>query len=124
MSYIDQVVSVGLTPRQLEVLHLGGDATRTEKTKAIAADPLAQAHLDVCTNGLYQGRKDASSPVNCGVCDKCVRTIITLDHLGYLDAFQKCFDLAHYRSNREALIARLLESSQPLDREAAALLAT
>ena len=124
ISFIDHIVSVSMTPRQLEVLHLGFNATRLEKTKAIVSDPVVQAHLDVCTNGLYQGRKDASSPINCGICDKCVRTIITLDHLGYLDAFQNCFDLAHFRSNREALIARLRESSQPLDREAAALLAT
>lgn len=106
------------------MLHLGFNATRIEKTKAIVFDPVVQAHLDVCTNGLYQGRKDASSPINCGLCDKCVRTIITLDHLGHLDVFQTCFDLAHYRSNRAALVTRLLESSQPLDREAAALLAT
>ena len=37
---------------------------------------------------------------NCSVCPKCVRTLLTLDILGKLDAFSGVFDIDRYR--REA----------------------
>jgi hypothetical protein len=90
------------------------------KTEAIASDPLVQALLHQWR--LPGPQERLRSDQLRGL--KCVRTIIMLDHLGHLDAFQACFDLAHYQNNRAALVTRLSESSQALDREAVVLLAT
>jgi hypothetical protein len=121
ISYVEQIDVAGMTPRDLQVLYVGCDATRIEKTKAIATDPLAQGHLDVCSDTAYQARLQAGTPMNCGECTKCVRTIITLDHFGYLDAFAGRFDLTRYRNDRVALVDFLLRGGVPLDETAAAL---
>ena len=124
ISYIEPVESAGMAPPNLKVLYLGCDAERVEKTRAIGTYPLAQAHLDVCFDAAYQERRGPGAPMNCGQCMKCIRTIITLDHFGYLDAFESRFDLAPYRRNRRALIDHLLSSGKRLNYEAAVLAGT
>lgn len=62
----------------VEIVHDGCDATRMDKIKSIINNKSVLNHLRVCfdrTNGLY----------NCSVCEKCIRTMITLHSLGYLD---------------------------------------
>lgn len=62
----------------LEVVHDGAEATRTDKVeRQLAQSPLALANLSVCWR---------SRPAhNCGVCEKCLRTIIALELAGCLD---------------------------------------
>lgn len=63
----------------IEVIHDGCEAGRTEKIKLIANSSMALQHLRVCwkkTEGTY----------NCGVCEKCLRTMTTLYGLGKLSA--------------------------------------
>lgn len=63
----------------IEVIHDGCEAGRTEKIKLIAKSAMALQHLRVCwkkTEGTY----------NCGVCEKCLRTMTTLYGLGKLSA--------------------------------------
>ncbi len=62
---------------RLEVIHDGCEAGRIDKVEALAADPLALAHLRVCwerVEGSY----------NCGRCEKCLRTMTSLEALGVL----------------------------------------
>lgn len=62
---------------RLEVIHDGCEAGRIDKVEALAADPLALAHLRVCwerVEGSY----------NCGRCEKCLRTMTSLQALGVL----------------------------------------
>ncbi len=62
---------------RLEVIHDGCEAGRIDKVEALAADPLALAHLRVCwerVEGSY----------NCGRCEKCLRTMTSLAALGAL----------------------------------------
>lgn len=61
----------------IKVIHDGCEAGRTEKIKLIANSAMALQHLRVCwkkTEGTY----------NCGVCEKCLRTMTTLYGLGKL----------------------------------------
>lgn len=62
----------------VELVHDGCESTRMEKIKSILNNKSVMNHLRVCfdrTNGLY----------NCSVCEKCLRTMITLHSLGCLD---------------------------------------
>ncbi|MCQ4272935.1 hypothetical protein NA655_18050 [Pseudomonas kuykendallii] len=62
---------------RLEVIHDGCEVGRIDKVEALAADPLALAHLRVCwerVEGSY----------NCGRCEKCLRTMTSLEALGVL----------------------------------------
>lgn len=77
----------------LTVIHDGAHCTRTDKVRAIAASPVALAHLRVC----WQNHQ----PYNCGVCEKCVRTMVNLELCGALarcGTFDRTLDMALVRA--------------------------
>jgi hypothetical protein len=61
----------------LSVVHDSADVGRSDKIRALASDPTALSHLRVC----WQAVDD----INCSRCEKCIRTMTTLDVLGALD---------------------------------------
>ncbi len=65
---------------RLRVVHYAPLTTRLEKICAIGAEPLVQRHLRVCW-------KNVADQLNCGRCEKCVRTMIELDACGLLGQF-------------------------------------
>jgi hypothetical protein len=72
-------------------IHYGAAVSRFEKTAFIASSELVRRHLHVCW-------EDASDR-NCGRCEKCYRTQITLDLLGCREA-APCFNPAGYSLDR------------------------
>lgn len=73
-------------------IHIEGPVTRMDKTDFIADFPIVQNRLSVCWPRPYN---------SCGICPKCVRTLVDLDVLGKLDKFGAIFDLPHYKENRD-----------------------
>lgn len=71
--------SAGLT-----VSHVGEGWWRHQKLERIAHHPLVRDHLRVC----WEHRTEAP---NCSECDKCLRTMITLQKVGALED-SPCFD--------------------------------
>ena len=65
---------------RLVVEHVAGSVTRLEKIARIAGEPLVQRHLRVC----WQRPTDR---LNCGRCEKCIRTMLALDACGTLGRF-------------------------------------
>lgn len=72
-------------------------ATRLEKMQTLVFDNLSKQYLDVC----YRFH-------NCGECDKCLRTLVTLDVMGSLDVFSEVFDIEKYKANRKEAFFWLL----------------
>ena len=72
--------------------------TRVEKTKMVSQFEPARRYLNVCIT-------DGS---NCGGCEKCVRTLFTLELLGQLEHFSSVFNLSNYYSKRSKYIAKVL----------------
>jgi len=73
----------------MEIVHDGCEATRLEKTAAIANWELALRRLRVCF-------ENPDGTYNCGRCEKCVRTMVHLRLAGGLDrcpAFAQPLDL-------------------------------
>ena len=62
----------------MEFVHHGSALTRVEKVEYIANHPVAMKHLRVC----WSNRKGA---YNCGHCEKCIRTMVSLRAVGALD---------------------------------------
>lgn len=58
-------------------VHDGAAYTRTEKTRTLVRHPAIRDVLQVC----FESRTDR----NCGRCNKCLRTMLRLELLGYLD---------------------------------------
>jgi hypothetical protein len=75
---------------QAEIVHYGS-AGRQAKMESIAASPLALRWIDVCKDD------HPATDLNCGNCEKCLRTMIGLRVLGALDdcpAFARDLDPA------------------------------
>jgi hypothetical protein len=62
----------------LDVVHDGCDATRVDKARLVAQSDLAMQSLRVC-------HKNSRENLNCGRCEKCIRTMINLAAVGGLD---------------------------------------
>ncbi len=103
-----------LSTETLEVVHDGAAATRVKKTAAIGTWPPTFGRLRVCVSS------DPALP-NCCRCEKCVRTMMTLDLLGVLDR-QTSFPRPLVRSHIRACKYRnQSDLSFPLEIFAAAL---
>ncbi|WP_202634827.1 hypothetical protein [Rugosibacter aromaticivorans] len=72
----------------LQFVHDGASFTRVEKTDVVAKLPIAQSALHVCF---------AKGDSNCSRCDKCYRTMMTLDLLGHRKHTRALFDWSAYR---------------------------
>ena len=76
--------------KSLRIYSEGGTKSRFEKTKTVVTYPLTTKYLNVCTQ----------QSSNCGKCEKCRRTLVTVDALNQLDEFRAVFDIDYYKSNR------------------------
>ncbi len=65
----------------LEVVHAGADVSRLGKVAAIAQHPLVRRYLRVCWEHLEPS-------LNCGRCEKCLRTQVMLSAVGALEGFE------------------------------------
>ena len=74
-----------------ELIIDGCQYRRVDKIKNIADWDIAQKYLNVC---LLQKGADST---NCGVCPKCMRTLLTLEILGKLENFAQIFDLEEWK---------------------------
>ena len=79
-----------ISTQNLRLLSSNENWTRFEKTRIVSQMPIAWDHLVVCHVGVD----------NCGKCDKCRKTLMTLDVLGdgALERFSSSFDLDEYKN--------------------------
>lgn len=69
---------------------VGTSMNRIEKTRDIARFPESYDHLLVC----YAGGE------NCGRCSKCIRLMLTLDYLGFLEQYKNSIPYETYNENK------------------------
>ncbi|MCM1316180.1 MAG: hypothetical protein NC244_12510 [Alistipes senegalensis] len=91
----DLLSTTFISTSKLQILSEGGDKTRLEKTRIISKYNVAKKYLHVCTR----------SSKNCGICDKCRRTLCTLDAIGELENFTDCFNIDYYLKHRNKYIS-------------------
>ena len=90
---VNMVLLPWLSTESLDLVDDGNLHDRSMKTVLVAGYPPASKYLNVCYG-------HDTLDTNCSVCPKCVRTLLTLDILGKLEAFSGVFDIARYK--REA----------------------
>ncbi|QIT56552.1 hypothetical protein HC341_15925 [Aquisalimonas sp. 2447] len=113
MAYSDPASLPLLGTDQIEMIAVGSEYIRTEKTQKVAGLADSYRHLDVCVK--------SETGENCSKCSKCLRTLLTLEILGKLEAYADSFDLAAYRDARDGYIVSILRQPGPLEREIVAL---
>lgn len=82
----------------LEFFSANTNMTRIQKTSYITQFSDTYDNLHVCWH----------EAENCGMCKKCIRTLVTLDVLGVLDKYSKSFDLERYYKNRDIYISEVI----------------
>jgi hypothetical protein len=78
------VLDPNYSSSDLRIRHEGITLSRFVKTKLIAEWDTALQNLRVC-NQIPYGKKTEQGTLNCGKCEKCIRTMIALVALGALD---------------------------------------
>ena len=90
----------------LKLISQGGGQTRFEKTQEIAKFPLARKFLHVCTD----------EGINCNVCSKCMRTILSLYALNELENFSQVFDIKYFKENKNKYYFYLCDTYNKKDK--------
>ena len=98
ISRLDPILLPALSTERVELVAVGTERTRVEKSRRIGDLGVVHRHLDVC---IMEGGK------GCSRCEKCMRTMLTFELLGRLDKFADRFDLEEYRRNRKDFVARV-----------------
>ena len=83
-----------LSTDKIEIITDGAQYSRTQKTEMIVNYSPVQEHLNVCVDHW----NNHTTATNCGICSKCLRTLIALESLGVLERFDKVFDIKKYKS--------------------------
>ena len=88
--------------------------TRTDKTKMILDVPLSYKYLNVCwgylniDEGFADIEKVKEKYLNCCRCDKCLRTLLTIDIMGYKDKYANIFDVKEYERVKNRYIGKVM----------------
>ena len=114
-THMESVFVPQLSTENMEVVLSQPVMNRVEKTAYISRYPITYRYLDVCWSGQmaygvaqYSNYYDEKEKTNCGRCDKCLRTMLTLDFVGQLDKYEGQFDMDYYRTHKEWYIAKVL----------------
>ena len=107
-----------LSTESLEVVLSSAVMTRVEKTDYIRKFPLTSKYLDVCwavqlaSSQGHEGKwLKEKTKKNCGWCDKCLRTLFTLELLGEdLQKYESIFDLPKYYAHKNTFIKTMLSN--------------
>ncbi len=108
MAHADTIILPLLSTATMALRSTGSAVTRAEKTREICEIPRIGERLDVCFNH-WSGR----AKINCGVCEKCCRTLLTLEVFGLLQEFEASFDLDAYKKRRSRFLHKICVSKKP-----------
>ena len=103
----------------MEVVLADTFKSRVDKTAAIMGNPLTPKYLDVCwatqianMHGGGSWYLNGKKHKNCGWCDKCMRTLFTLELLDGVENYRDTFDLDKYYENRKKFITKVVAYSK------------
>ncbi|GEA51312.1 hypothetical protein VIN01S_21160 [Vibrio inusitatus NBRC 102082] len=110
-SKTDPITLPLISTNDINLISVGNEYTRAEKTKFVSGISDSYEFLDVCVSS----RKRVF--VNCGQCSKCLRTLVTLEIYGVIDHYSKVFDICAYKKNRTKYLMLLLGKRDPMSLE-------
>ncbi|MDY0392061.1 MAG: hypothetical protein RBR89_01465 [Candidatus Bipolaricaulis sp.] len=110
MAYADPFALSLLSTEALDMLSVGGEYSRVEKTLRVAKIQDSYTALDVCVRPGRGGEQ-------CSRCEKCLRTLLTLEIAGALPLYRNVFNLDVYSKARTMYIAEVLRNHTPFHRE-------
>ena len=114
-SHMESAFAPLLGTDNMELILSNPMLNRVQKTDLIRNNPLTPRFLRVCwaeqtalevwhNTAFLEGK----TKINCGWCDKCLRTLLTLEVLGSnLDSYADTFELSRYYAHKENYIKKI-----------------
>lgn len=103
MHYYETLLLPLCSTESTDLIVSNADMTRVDKTKLIVGDPFVQKYLYVCWKEIWANgepnsvvAKIKNDHINCSYCDKCLRTLLTIDILGEIEKYRGLFDVDYY----------------------------
>ena len=109
MARIEPFLLPLLSTSHITLATTGSQHSRIDKTQIVAMMPDTHEFLDVCVSPAAAG--------NCSACEKCLRTLLTLEMLGHLDLYERVFDMELYAQKRQGFIESVTASDRPFNIE-------
>lgn len=107
-SYMESALTPLMGTESMEAILSNPAMTRVEKTAYLSQYEITYRYLDVCWSGQMKYGVDQKPTLyetktkkNCGRCQKCLRTLLTLDILGKIDEYKDVFDLEEYYKRKD-----------------------
>ena len=108
IAIVNKILLPLLSTDKVEILDVGSEYNRVEKTEIISLMPYTYNFLDICI-----GKKHLKSDYyNCSQCYKCMRALVTFEELGVLENYSKLFDLELYKKNKDNYLNKVYKSKQ------------
>ncbi|MBU0490160.1 MAG: hypothetical protein KKA07_12875 [Bacteroidetes bacterium] len=116
-TYMEAMLLPALSTENTELIVGGPNQSRTDKARIISDNEMVQKYLYVCVkdlvvnNDMHYGpwvNIDEGHTRNCSGCDKCLRTMVTLDALGKLEKYSELFDIPKYHKLRKLFMAKII----------------
>lgn len=96
-AYYDILNMSCLTTENITFYISGIEVSRSEKVQYISDFEETYKYLNVCV----------LTDENCGICEKCIRTMTALEAIGRLEKYNAVFDLEKYKKNKYKIFARI-----------------
>lgn len=87
-----------LSTKNLRIYSEGEGMSRLTKLKDVVNYRPSYKYLNVCLK----------TSANCGVCEKCVRTLLEIDALGKLEKYKDVFDVEYYKQHKQWYLTQML----------------
>lgn len=108
IAIVNKVLLPLLSTDKTEIVDVGSEYTRVQKTEIISKIDYSYDFLDICI-----GKKHLKSDYyNCSQCYKCMRALVTFEKLGVLEKYNKMFDLNIYYEHKDNYLKKLQKSKQ------------
>jgi len=106
MTFADAILLPLMSSDAVDCIAVGGSRRRIDKLTRIASRPFVQRSLDVCW--ARETARTVPHHLNCSACEKCLRTLLSLEILGELPTYAEVFDLDVYATHRQAYARAVL----------------
>lgn len=96
-AYYEFLIFSTLSAIGISAFSEGADVDRKNKIAKLVKWSPSYNYLNVCVDKVD----------NCGLCFKCIRTLLEIDALGDIDNYRKVFDIDFYKIHRKKYLRRL-----------------
>ncbi len=96
-----------------ELIHADMEKSRSKKLHYIMDEQIVRENLNVCLKEQHKNDgkkhdKQDDTYLNCGRCEKCLRTMLQLDIYNRLNNYTTTFNLSHWKRKKQFYLAKVM----------------